>query len=102
MSYIRRFWTPNSEAALFKSKEFSMELRKICTNFLVSRPREESYLELDKGVPPLPLMDNGLARDDRAEDAEPDSSIHDDRVIVGESAKNEGYERRFGVIGTST
>ena len=38
----------------------------------MSNPREESYLEVDadRGVPDRPVNDNGLARDDRAEDAE--------------------------------
>jgi hypothetical protein len=41
----------------------------------VSSPREESYLDEDKGVPARPVMDTGLALEDRAEDAEAGSSV---------------------------
>ena len=102
MSYIRRFWTPNSEAARFRSSEFSTELRKICTNFFVSRPREESYLDEDKGVPARPLIDIGLARDDRADDAEAVSSVCGDAVMDGDSIGEGGFaNKRIGVIGIS-
>ena len=42
----------------------------------MSNPREESYREVDadRGVPDRPVMDIGLARDDRTEDAEFDCS----------------------------
>jgi hypothetical protein len=86
MSYIRRFWTPNSEAARFRSREFSGELRKICTNFFVSNPREESYLDDDSGVPARPI-ERGLARDDRTEDDEAVSSVCGDEVRVGDNVE---------------
>ena len=41
----------------------------------MSSPREESYLDEDKGVPARPVMDTGLALEDRAEDAEAGSSV---------------------------
>lgn len=53
----------------------------------MSNPREESYLDEDKGVPARPVKETGLARDDRAEDA--DSSVSGDAVKVGESGKEE-------------
>ena len=80
MSYIRRFCTPNSEAARFRSREFSGELRKICTNFFVKSPNDESYLEEDSGVPLRPVKDSGLARD-LAEDAEVASIFSDGKAV---------------------
>lgn len=48
----------------------------------MSSPREESYLDEDKGVPALPVKDTGLPLEDRAEDAEAVSSLRM-RLLLG-------------------
>ena len=68
----------------------------------MSSPREESYLDEDKGVPALPVKDTGLPLEDRAEDAEAVSSVCGDAVRVGDNVEEKEFEnKRFGEIGIS-